>query len=41
MADAPPVAPAPEPPPVIPPVQLPIPPTQPIQPAHVPQLNWS
>ena len=44
MADAPPAPPVP--PPVVPPLQLPIPPaqlipTQPIQPAHVPQLNWS
>ena len=40
MVDALPVPPAPVPPSVIPPVQLPIPPAQPIQPAHVPQLNW-
>ena len=43
---APPAQIPPLPPPVIPPVQLPIPPPQPIptqliQPAHVPQLNWS
>ena len=52
MADATPVPPTPTAsvplvlPPVVPPVQLPIPaaqpiPAQPIQPAHVPQLNWS
>ena len=40
--------PAPQPPPVIPPavppappVQLPVPPAQPVQPAPMPQLNWS
>ena len=46
MADALPVPPAPVPPPAIPPVQPTIPPAQPIpvqpiQAAHVPQLNWS
>ena len=46
MADTPPVPPAPVPHLVVPSVQLSIPPVQPfpaqpIQPAHVPQLNWS